>query len=286
MALKFPEKIIILATVHGVIPVSREKMDVVGRFRIPEGMRLHLISTTRPGICSLTSTEWINNLINIFNKAHEENYMIKELPYYIFNSIINEQAQMVKNIIKKSERMEEIPENKKSQIIRSGMKYPSMTVYDSGESVVEKVFVRSKDEGDTMAFDFKLNIVNMPGIPDLFDILSFNTYGIAAHTRSKAVREEVYFSRIMDVLKNNGVKEVFFYDLTCSSFQNTDNSNTDNSNTNMSNRNIRRIRLKALQRGKGHRSNKNRTNRKRGGIRGGIEGVGRKNTYKSKNNIK
>lgn len=246
---ELPKELVLLATVHGGIFIEDNTVDT---FVVPEGMKITRIMATRPGICNITSPEQINIIVNEMNESGVDQTDIKKAVLQIKNT----QSEVVKNVVgqlKSDDRNRALFE----EFIRSRIATPTVKVFNAGDRMLNKMLGRNETEGRNSAFDYKMLALNMPGKPDLFDVLVYGTPGPGARTRSKtSYGREVFLSRVIEDLKARGVEHVIFYDLTCSSFM----------GDSMDDRTQRDVRRTILQQGWGKRKTrrpKNKTKTRR-----------------------
>lgn len=237
--MKLPSELVLLATVHGGIPIQNGEAKT---FVVPEGFTITRVMATRPGICNVTSEAQVDTLVKTMNTNPEETFETMKIT----------QAQVLKSITQQLKGDD--PNNELlKQYIRSRIGSPTFKIFKSGDTMLDKTFVRNPDESMYKAFDFKLNVINMPGIPDLFDLFYFGTSGPAAKTRSKHDGAGVDLSMLVYALISKGVTDLTLYDLTCSSFMG-DVPTTE--------RDERRVRRDILQKGMGTRNRKKKTKRR------------------------
>lgn len=237
MALKLPSELVVLATVHGGLTVENGQVKT---FVVPEGFTITRVMATRPGICNVTSEEQIDTVVTTMGFSPQETV----------KTIKTTQAEVLKNI--NQQLKGDDPNNALfQQFVRSRIGNPTIKVFRHGDTMLDKYLVRDASENMYTAFDYKLNVVNVPGIPDLFDLMYHGTAGPAVKTRSKYHGVNVYLSMIVDGLKSHGVTNLLFYDLTCSTFM---------SETPMTERQERELRRYIVQNGWGKtRRRKNKT---------------------------
>lgn len=235
--MKLPSELVLLATVHGGLPIENGQVKT---FVVPEGMTITRIMATRPGICNVTSETQVDTVVTTMNINPQETV----------KTIKTTQVEVLKNI---SQQLKGDEPNKElfQQFVRSRIGNPTVKTFRPGDTMLDKFLLRHKEETLDKAFDFKLNAINIPGIPDLFDFMYFGMSGPAARTRSKFSGMNVDFSMMLDFLKAQGVTNLIFYDLTCSSFM---------SDVPMTERQERELRKTIVQNGWGKtRRRKNKT---------------------------
>ncbi len=240
MALKLPSELVLLATVHGGLNIDNGQVKT---FVVPEGITITRIVATRPGVCNVTSEEQIDTVVSTMAMNPQETVQ----------TIKTTQAEVLKSI---NQQLKGDDPNKElfHQFVRSRIGNPTVKVFGPGDTMLDKYLVRDASENMYRTFDYKLNIINVPGIPDLFDIMYYATAGPAVKTRSKHTEMSVYFSMLVDRLKSQGVTKLIFYDVTCSSFI---------SDTPITERQERELRRYIVQKGWGKTRRRNRKTKTR-----------------------
>lgn len=235
---KLPETLVLLATVHGGLDVENGKVKT---FVVPEGITITRIMSARPGVCNVTMEKQIDALVGTLSTNPEETG----------KTIKTTQVEVLKDI---DQRLKGDAANNGmlQQFVRSRIGNPTKQVFRSGDTMLDKFLVRDAGESMYKAFDYKLNIINMPGIPDLFDLMYYETSGPAVKTRSKYYGVNVYLSMLVDRVKSQGVSNLIFYDMTCSSFM---------SDAPMTERQERELRRDIIQRGVGKKTKSHKTRR-------------------------
>lgn len=243
MSTRLPETLVLFATVHGVIPVDE---GVERLFTVPPGMKITRVMATRPGICNLTQEDQINSIVLDMKKAFGETVTSAQI-----NSVLESIKPATRELVKGLPgNMKADVENKElfQQFIRSHIKTPVVKEFLPGQPIIDKYLARSPDEGIESAYDFKLNIINIPGTPDLFDIAALGRTGPSAALRKDAtLGRGIDLSSLVNGLSGMGVKHLVLFDFTCSSF---DSVVTDRAE--------RSLRRDMLQRGVGKRRTRRR----------------------------
>jgi hypothetical protein len=124
---------------------------------------------------------------------------------------------LTRNSIKRKsvtkEEEEELTEEKDSFIYHSDKMYWTRTYRSdipSQSTIKDKEFV--KDNGEIeLQYDNRINVLNLPGIPDLLDPVEFPEFGIE---RKRVNR--VFIHEIVQYLYSQGVNNVILVDFTCS----------------------------------------------------------------------
>lgn len=228
MSLKLPTELVLLATVHGGVPIENGNVKT---FQVPQGFTITRIMLTRPGICNVTSEYQVDEVVKTMNIS----------PQKTVETLKTTQAEVLKSITQQLKGENENNELFK-QYIRSRITTPTRKVFKSGDTMINKIFIRDASESINKAFDFKLNAINVQGIPDIFDFIYFGTSGPAVKTRSKFHGLQIDLSTLIESLMSYGVTSLILYDLTCSSFM---------SNTPMTERQEREVRRYIVQQGWG-----------------------------------
>lgn len=216
MATKIPTDMIVVAASHGCTLLYNQKVQT---FKVPEGITLTLVSATRPGIVNVTTTEGVDKVV----KSAIKN------PDSVLSALKRTEPDLMKSI---NQQLKDptMSTDQLTQYIQSRIKDPKSYELAPGDNVAEKIFSRSPYEAMYQAFDYRLNVINMPGRPDLFDLLRNRVSGPTANTRFQASQDgpQIKFSLLLDILVLEGVKNLTFYDLSCSVFQHEDPMYTSN----------------------------------------------------------
>lgn len=214
MSVKLPETLVVFATIHGVIPVTDNQAQF---FTVQEGMKVTRIMATQPGACNVTTERQINSIL-IEMKNTFKDYTPNEIDSII--ETIKPETKRVAEELKSIQKNETEKNTLFETFLRRYISKPSVKVFEAGSSLLNKFLARNQDEGQESAYDFKLNIVNIPGTPDLFDMIILGRRGPSANTRdARKVERSIYLSEIVDLLHEVGVNHLIFFDFTCSSFE-------------------------------------------------------------------
>jgi hypothetical protein len=247
---KLPETLVLFATAHGSITVES---DQVKTFNVPEGMKITRIMTTRPGVCNITQEEQINRIVLDMIAAFQ-NITPNEI-----DTIVASISHSIPNVVQSVEtRIKTDTANERflQQFLRSHIKRPIVKVFTEGQPVINKVLRRSAGEGVDKAYDYKLNIINVPGHPDLFDELMFGRTGPSTALRSyDEYARIVSLARVVSTLQSRGVKHLVLFDFTCSGF--------DSMVAELSERDERAIRRSALGYGRNSKTKSRKTKRRK-----------------------
>ncbi len=212
----FPPTLILFVSVHGVIPLT--EANEVETFVVPDSMTITRAMATRPGVCNMTTEPQIDKVAQLLMK---ENLVGSYYEYIQYSSA--RLKQLNKRVIKQvSEQLKSSePEERKfdQQFLRYHIPVPTIRVFNERQIMIDKYLTRSSEEGKDSRFDYKLNIMNIPGYPDLFDIFMFTPeQQIVTRSVAKTTERGVYLSTLVKVLRDQGVKELVLVDFSCSSF--------------------------------------------------------------------
>lgn len=213
MALKLPQTLVLLATTHGGMLVdevveNNEKVKKVQTFVVPRGFSITRYMATRPGVCNMTTEDQIDTIVKTMNRD----------PGQTVPTIKTTQAEVVKSVetmLKDNEGDLDLVR----EYLRGRISNPTLKEFKAGDTLVDKYLTRSDEENTGVAFDFKLNLLNVSGVPDLFDLMKFGSTGPAVRTRAKKEGDvDTQLSELVTAIRALGVKRLVLYDLTCSSF--------------------------------------------------------------------
>jgi hypothetical protein len=235
MEAKLPAELVVLATAHGAIPIESGQVPT---FTVPDDIKITRVLATRPGVCNITTEDQINQVVK---DMRADGSPPEEIQGAI-QTLRSTQGKVIKSILAQLKTEDSNMTALYQQFLRSRIATPTVQVFHAGDTLVAKRLERNKGEGESAAFDYKLNALNMPGTPDLFDLLLLEASGPATQTRSRDSGVSVEFNILVDILKSRGVKHLVFYDLTCSSFL---------SESPMTEREERMLRKTILQKGWG-----------------------------------
>lgn len=217
----FPKKVILAITSHGWIHCDTSNPET---FTIPEGIVVNKVSMSTPGNVNFLDTEQIEEAIKEIKKQKRRLLMSKK------QSTIQYTIESIRQSIKKqdyeektwleSERKENVmPSNsddieeyneRKEQIndyINGLDKGHNKYTLNPGDTAVNKRYERKNDE--TTHYDWVMSILNMPGDPDLLQLMKIQTRRGSSSSS---------LSEVIDYLKENGVTEIIIFDFSCSVF--------------------------------------------------------------------
>ena len=211
---KLPEKLVLVATVHGSIPLNSGKVPRL--LKVPQGIQITRIMAARPGVCNVLWEERANQIVKDMNQT------FKDITPEEINTIVESISSTMPDVVKRIEsRLREgtphtIPFQ---EFIRSHIKTPVVETFLPGERLIDKEFYRARGQGIDSAYDSKLVMINVPGNPDFFDEMIFGRTGPSIARKSASSSVEADLSTIVGNLRDRGVKHLVFFDFTCSSFE-------------------------------------------------------------------
>ena len=213
MSVQYPETLVLGITTHGSIPIQEKGAAMM---QVPEGMRITKISAVPIGVCNMTVESNIDKLsgfiTNIFRSDLPEQEKIAE--------VVNAMKVMQSATTSFVQKDKTSTDSSKEFILHS-YKPPSIVTYTEGKDIVNKDYLRGTYEGSASAYDYKINMLNVPGTPDLVRIMA--TGRTIAPTRQMQYMENVLvnLNAIVMFLQQRGVKNIIMFDLSCASMQET-----------------------------------------------------------------
>jgi hypothetical protein len=211
----FPETVIVSVTLHGSI--HPEDDTPIPTFKVPEGMRIKKISAVAPGVCNVTSETQIAKINSSITSAFENPVRYEDVDSKL-PPLIESFKQLEKNevifILK-----DDSGEKEKDFVRHTDIGY-TVVDYLAGQPILQKRYSRSVGEGIDDANDFKINVLNVEGQPDLHSLLLTGRSG-ATTTRASEIEESQYMVRLssfVNLLQEKGVKNIVLFDFSCSDF--------------------------------------------------------------------
>lgn len=211
----FPETVIVSVTLHGSI--HPENDTPIPTFKVPEGMRIKKISAVAPGVCNVTSETQIAKINRSITSAFENPVRYEDVDSKL-PPLIESFKQLEKNevifILK-----DDSGEKEKDFVRHTDIGY-TVVDYLAGQPILQKRYSRSVGEGIDDANDFKINVLNVEGQPDLHSLLLTGRSG-ATTTRASEIEESQYMVRLssfVNLLQEKGVKNIVLFDFSCSDF--------------------------------------------------------------------
>jgi hypothetical protein len=213
MSVSFPETLILFATIHGGIPIKANEVET---FPVPDGLKITRIMATKPGICNVTNEYQIERIMSDMNAKKFVEITDADVAS-ILRSIQPTQSELIKEVVRTAAK-EDTNKSLFSTFLTGHLKSPSVRTFTSGQPMLEKILLRKKSEGIDSAYDFKINAINMPGTPDIIDLIQYGTSGPSSQTRSKTLYgRQLKLSSLVDFLSQY-VKHIVLIDFTCSTF--------------------------------------------------------------------
>jgi hypothetical protein len=235
--MEYPKDVILQITTHGSIELDENNQPV--EFNFQPGMILTKLSAVTPGTCNIMSAESsnyfsreiMNNidsimsilLLNSFRSEEElEQRGTPRAVQRLVRDFKREDTTVLKDV---EHQLRNSATNIDPDYLKYFHNYDQSYLYSPKKtSAINKFYLRGQDEifGDPNIIDtskyapnistweHKINVLNMPGQPDLMREIAGRT-----HYRTKRIS----FKDIMDFLYANGVRRVFLFDFSCSIFQ-------------------------------------------------------------------
>jgi hypothetical protein len=221
--MSYPETIVISVTSHGVIIIDNNTNKPL-TFNVPSDMKIIKLSAVTPGVCNLTHPSDVDDFIKqVIKRVNNQNEISK-----LNNDPINyvkTLADLYKNIEEDTyaetvkEKNPDYDVKIRDDYVHHRNKSYNITQYNSNDLIINKEYIRNnKTELNSGVWDFQINVLNLMGIPDLFnEILGIRTYKNADST--------ITLQQIVDFVKTKGVKQLVILDLSCSNFESTMSKN-------------------------------------------------------------
>lgn len=211
---KFPETVVLSVTVHGRLMMDDDDGGVE-TFVVPSGMNIAKYSAVALGVCNMTSESDMIATNNIIREEFRNPNLTFEQVKEKLASIVP-RIKGVTRLVEKAIRGYKNPDENDLDYIRTLDRGATVMYYASGQRMLDKDYGRSTGEGTGSADDFKINMINVPGQPDLFKL--FTVGRTTATTRASAPKEQglVIFSQLVEYLKYHGVKNIVLFDFSCS----------------------------------------------------------------------
>lgn len=213
MPLEIPETLVVGVTTHGSIPIQDSEVKT---FEVPAGMKITKVSLATIGVCNLTTeieVEEASNLITtifaIPNKSVEEKIRFATYSVFALHWEIQKDVEKdVKSGLNKDPRFQEF--------VRYSDKPQTLQTYTEGQKLIDKIFERSVEEGRSSAYDYKINMLNVTGKPDLVKLLTTGRTIPSTRASERVEDTPIYFSTIIKFLSSKGVKHIIIFDFSCS----------------------------------------------------------------------
>jgi hypothetical protein len=213
----YPETIVISVTSHGVIIIDNNTNKPL-TFSVPSDMKIIKLSAVTPGVCNLTHPSDVDDFIKqVIKKVNNPTEMTKLTNDPI---IYLETLAKLYKTIEEDTFAETVKEKNpdydfkiRDDYLHHRNKSYNITQYESGNLIINKEYIRNnRTELNTGAWDFQINVLNVTGVPDLFnEILGVRTY--------QNVNSTITLQQIVDFVKTKGVKQLIILDLSCANFE-------------------------------------------------------------------
>jgi len=217
--MSYPETAVILITCHGKMKVKATNFEHYS-FHVPDNMSLTILNAVAPGICNFLESKDANDfatkLIKKIKEDEEGVHLLESDPSAFVNSLINTLKEYDKNmkndVIYHNLRLKNVERDiDEEEYIHHDDKSYNIFSFASGDEVTNKEYSRNNStEKNKGEWDFKINVMNAIGFPELIEIIT----GRSNQDEDVIVNLE----EIVNYLKEQGVKNIVFFDLTCSPF--------------------------------------------------------------------
>jgi hypothetical protein len=252
---------VLFATVHGVIPIitttdaSGQPKQEVGTFLVPKGMRITRVMATLPGVCNMTTNDEIEKFVKMLHDMAPEIETNKDLTDEQLQQLQRRMQKEYSDILGSVQQQIKSVEDKDLylEFVRSSISKLVLQRFGEQQPILEKFLARQSNEGVDTKHDYKLNIINMRNIPDIFDrVISISSGKYATRAAVASEGSGIWLSELVYRLQTLGVTNLIFVDFTCSSFE--DGVLTD--------RGARIVRRDTITKGRGRRKRTRRSNNK------------------------
>lgn len=282
------EDAIIHVTSHGKVQISESDMP---EFFLPEGMTLLLLSTAAPGVCNIMSSETSHYFTHIL-KSRED--MLRGVLFHASRIRPGEKlrepylSNMNKfiSIFKEYDRtnaykpllstLTTTADEDERKYVHHFDKSYLLTVYKGGDLVQNKTFERVGEEMVSeipeKTWDYKVNLVNYPGQPDLISKINKSLDTTRSHDTRVSTLD---FKDLMYYLNELGTKNVFILDSSCDVLVDRRNRDLHPTAENASRRNSLKRKLEQ-QAGKRKRKQKKTRAKKRANKRKTLKRIRKK----------
>lgn len=225
MALSLPETLVVSVTLHGTIALNEDKS--VPTFQVPVGMRVSKVNAVPPDVCNMMTDPDASaiqqRLTEIAPPGTTKTYeqIVSDLTTLLprFKAMHKE---TIKNV--RSDPVVSVNPDTAQFVRYADLGFAN--VY-SNATLVDKQYSRSADEGistgpageDNQTFNYKINAINVPGVPDLFGY--YINGAIPAVTRGQRANEDDKAIQLSDLIAylhgKLKVTNLIIVDFSCSS---------------------------------------------------------------------
>ena len=208
MSVRYPETLVLGITTHGSVPTCDTGVRTI---QVPEGMTVTRVNAIPLGVANMASDQDSINMSNLIRRVYEDTLLTDDEKLDVVMTQMNRQQGIIRDVVGKEKRADEITKG----FIRRSSDPVQARVHKAGEEMIDKEFVRGTYEGSASPYDFKLNMLNVDGTPDLLRIMA--TGRTIAPTRQTQYMENalVNMNAILDFVKQRGVKNVVIFDFSC-----------------------------------------------------------------------
>ena len=229
MSVVFPETLVLSITLHGSMTTDDFMIE---EFTIPSDMHVVKISAVAPGICNLM----VEDDANVINS---DIYRYYNSPALTLGNVERTLTDVIERLrqLETVNTIRQYPGAEASDYYRGIDTGFSVVKYDGTKPMIDKIFERSSKEGMSSINDYKITIINSPGRPDLFKLISKGHVGIETRASSQGELPTVTLSELVYYLRNKGVMNLVIFDFSCSQLD-------------IDKRGERRLRRDAIRRGK------------------------------------
>lgn len=210
--MSIPETLVLLITTHGSIPTDNGEPV---RIKVPDGMKITKVAVAQIGVCNVTTETQVNLLSKYITEILGDDFSDEKLNDTM--EFIREFQSSMKTKVKSQLKGEK--DDEMQEFIRYGDKPQTLYTYTSGQELLDKRYSRSTEENLERAFDYKINMLNVKGKPDLFQYMMTGQMGSVTRSTTQVEGVSVNLSDIVGFLKDRGVKHLIVFDLSCSIIQ-------------------------------------------------------------------
>jgi hypothetical protein len=218
----YPERVILANLSHGSIIV--DKRGNPKTFVMPQEISMKRGFASVPGICNFISSSNNTRLVAEINRNKRD---LERIPFESVDEIIrpllnkfkqNDKEELLVSVTSDVNNMRKGKEefDKDYERYHHGYdKFWNLSTYKPGDTVINKKFQRTNSE--TTRREWRCLFLNSGGAEiDLLTIMRQQLRGEADTI--------VYLQDIVEYLKQNGVKEIIMFDLSCSPFLDENNA--------------------------------------------------------------
>ena len=208
MSVRFPETLVLGITTHGSLPTCETGVRTI---QVPEGMTVTRVNAIPLGVANMASDQDSVNMSNLIRRVYADTLLTDDEKLNTVMAQMNRQQANIRGVVGKEKRPDEITKG----FLRRSSDLVQVRVHKAGEEMIDKEFVRGTYEGTDSPYDFKLNMLNVEGSPDLLRMMASGR--TIAPTRQTQYLENalVNMNAILYYVKQRGVKNVVLFDFSC-----------------------------------------------------------------------